>query len=187
MHTTLATALLAILSSGAALAQVIQEGALDELVVESSRAKLVELRRAMVNAEDRFYERYNQLNTDDDFDVHCAEEARTGTRLERRYCRPVFEAAEMEREGEEYFWYLHRSETDEAFRMASGQAGGLIGAPPSPAILQIEARRPEFRRTMREITGNNPELISLLRERSDLAKQYEQARRKLFRKPASGS
>jgi hypothetical protein len=50
------------------------------------------LRQAVVEAEDRFHARYNELNDNDDFDVNCRQEARTGTKLERRICRAVYQS-----------------------------------------------------------------------------------------------
>lgn len=153
---------------------------LEEARVEARRTRLSEIRREMIQLEDRFYARYNELNTNDDFDIHCENAARTGTRLERRYCQPVYETEAQREEGIEYFHYLYRSMTDEAFKFLSKNDGGLIGGPPPPALQKIEARRPEFRQTMLEVTRDNPELVQLLAERQRIAKRYEAARRKLF-------
>ena len=41
-------------------------------------------------AADRMYEIYNELNTDDDFDIHCLWNAPTGSRIKRKLCTPVY-------------------------------------------------------------------------------------------------
>ena len=56
----------------------------------------------MVMVEDRFYERYNELNPNHDFDTHCHMEARIGTNTKRRYCRAVYQERAQQKEGQEY-------------------------------------------------------------------------------------
>ncbi len=48
---------------------------LDEVLIEGRRATPDELVQQIVKVENRFYERYNELNDNDDFDVNCAWEA----------------------------------------------------------------------------------------------------------------
>jgi hypothetical protein len=64
---------------------------LDEVVVRGKRVKLAEMRKELLQLEDRFYSRYNDLNTSNDFDIHCVNEARTGTRFIKRSCRAVYQ------------------------------------------------------------------------------------------------
>jgi hypothetical protein len=143
---------------------------LDEAVVEATRAKLTEMRQEMIRLEDRFYERYNELNGNDDFDIHCALETRPGTRLKGRHCRPVFEAGAVETEARDYLQQLP-SVNDPTPKPE---------APPVPAIMAIEARRPDFRKNMVELTRKDRELFRLLRERDKVARKYEATRRKVF-------
>lgn len=149
---------------------------LDEAVVQATRAKLREMRVQMVALENRFYDRYNALNGNDNYDIHCAEETTAGTRMERRHCRPVFEARAVETESIDYFIMLQNT-TNAGAPMPAGSIG-----PPVPAIMAIEAQRPDFRRNMIAVTTQNPELLNLLKERDRLAKRYETARRKAARK-----
>lgn len=72
---------------------------LDEVLIKGSRG-LDLLRLEMIRLEDEFHARYNELNSNDLYDIHCAEEARTGTRLRGRYCRANFEARAHEVEGQ---------------------------------------------------------------------------------------
>ncbi len=44
---------------------------LDEIVVNGKRVTIADLRRTAEKAEDAFYERYNEVNKDDAFDVDC--------------------------------------------------------------------------------------------------------------------
>jgi hypothetical protein len=156
-----------------------REQVLDEAVVEATRAKLREMRVQMVALENRFYEQYNALNGNDDYDIHCAEETTAGTRMQRRHCRPVFEARAVETEAIDYFIMLQNT-TNAGAPMPAGSIG-----PPAPAIMAIEAQRPDFRKNMIEITTKHPEVLDALKQRDRLAKRYDTARRKAAKKQIS--
>jgi hypothetical protein len=60
----------------------------EELVVpgrtpESLRVEIERLEAAV-------YDRFNALNSDDEFDIHCLEHARTGSNIPSRTCAPNF-------------------------------------------------------------------------------------------------
>jgi hypothetical protein len=67
---------------------------LDEVVVRGKA-----LMRAISDAEDKFYELYNKLNTDDRYDTNCADlninPENVGSRLTQRVCIPGFVADAM--------------------------------------------------------------------------------------------
>jgi hypothetical protein len=155
---------------------------LDEVIVQGSNAKLTELRDQIVELEDRFYARYNTLNTIDDFDIYCQKTTHAGSKLKLRTCRVVYESKALQTEARSHLWYLQRIEIGGQLR-----EDVVVGAPPPPAVLAITARRKDFRKTMVAVTTANPELVDLLREREKLAQQYDKVRRKLFGlKPRSG-
>lgn len=147
---------------------------LDEVVVEGARIRLVRLREQLIVFEDRFYERFNQLNTRDEFDVYCHQEARIGTRLKRRYCRAVYEDRIYREEGQKYLEFLQWVTTETPDEPA------MAGNPPDPAYIAILARRKEFRDNMLAVASRHPEVLDLLRERAELLEQYEATRRQIF-------
>jgi hypothetical protein len=59
---------------------------MEEVLVRGTR--LYELRAAIVAVEDKFYSRYNDLNTIDDFDIACNRVQLTGTKFKKRRCAP---------------------------------------------------------------------------------------------------
>lgn len=63
---------------------------MEEIVVVSKKS-LRQLRLELFAAEDRAYELFNELNGDDDYDIHCYREAQTGSRILRRVCRTQYE------------------------------------------------------------------------------------------------
>jgi hypothetical protein len=55
----------------------------DEVIV---RGSIAELRRQIVIAEEAIYARFNEINSDDRFDIHCRLQPRLGSRVEERFC-----------------------------------------------------------------------------------------------------
>ncbi|MET0280379.1 MAG: hypothetical protein ABW278_04545 [Steroidobacteraceae bacterium] len=130
---------------------------LDEATVEAT--KLWQMREKMVALEERFYALYNDLNKDDDFDVHCAMEAPLGTRLKKRVCR---------------IEYFENAQAEEAQALLGGYS-----APPADLVLM--SRYPDFTKTMLGLINGDPRLRKLVREREALEKRYIAERKKRFK------
>jgi hypothetical protein len=60
----------------------------EEVIVRGQR--LSDIRFAVEAARVRVYDVFNELNSDDAFDVHCQRETSTGTRMQQHICRPRF-------------------------------------------------------------------------------------------------
>ena len=146
---------------------------LDEVLVQGSRTQLDQMRQELLQLQQRFYARYNELNTVREFDVRCRFEARTGTRVPRHSCIAVFEDDAKQEEGVEALGILQ-------YMRGYGTAGLLKSSPPVPPAVKIETRRPAFQRHMKEVVSNDPELIGLLREREELSRRYDAVRREVF-------
>jgi hypothetical protein len=169
--------LLVSLARGASATAATDKGdSLDEVVVEATRSQLDHIRQEMVLVEDRFYERYNELNTKHDFDTHCHIEARIGTNTKRRYCRALYQERAQQREGHDYAEALKDMTQDPP----------QPWVPPTTPTIMIEARRKDYQNNIREVVKRNPELVDMLRERYELGLRYEATRRKVFGlKPAT--
>ncbi len=61
----------------------------EEVIVRGRR--LTELRVEVELARERAYDIFNEINTDDDFDVRCRKESRPGTNVPTKTCRAQFE------------------------------------------------------------------------------------------------
>lgn len=174
------TALLPALAAAAASGQ---EESLDQVVVEGGRVKLSAMLKELAEIEDTFFERYNDLNTNDDFDVYCAMETRAGTLIRRRSCRAVYMSNALESEGMEYALFLRNNTSPTAGPPGTVPTPPPVrGNPPPPSLLAIEGRRKEYQQNLIEVVRRNPELAELLQDHNDLLKQYEALRRKAFRK-----
>ena len=91
---------IAISGGGAAFAQIepatgarsgaaTQQEAPEEVVVRGRR--IGELRAEIEVARRRAYEIFNEINTNDEFDVRCRKESRAGTNVPAQTCRAQFE------------------------------------------------------------------------------------------------
>jgi len=61
---------------------------IEELVVSGRRPE--NLRVEIERLEEAVYERFNALNSDDEFDIHCLKQAPTGSNIPLRTCAPNF-------------------------------------------------------------------------------------------------
>jgi hypothetical protein len=122
---------------------------IDEIIVQGTR--LWQMQKAITAADDRFFVRYNEINKDHDFDVHCAMEAPLGTLIKQRFCRPA---------------YYEKAEQDYARALLDG----TDAIPPEAVRLD---RQEEYRKHMLDVVRGSPELMKLMHERDALKKKYE--------------
>jgi hypothetical protein len=142
---------------------------LDQADVYAQRT-LSQLRRDLIEAEDRFYAEYNELNDNDEFDVNCQHDPRTGSRLVLRICRAVYQEEAIRDSSKEGM------ETQQRFQDEC--RNGTCSAPrtpPVPAGVFILAREPDFKRNMRTVVSRSRVLRRLLEERAQAQARLEAA------------
>jgi Secretin and TonB N terminus short domain len=132
---------------------------IDEVTVSGRYEKLSAMRKEYEQLEDRFYDEYNKLNTDPQWDVHCQQSASTGTHLRGRVCTPGF---------------VDTIERDFAVASLQGHAGG--GSP----WVWIQAKKPAYQQNMTDLVKKNPKLLELLMKRNAAAQRYADVRKKKF-------
>jgi hypothetical protein len=87
-----------LLGAATALAQegaAPRDGSVEELVVPGRTPD--SLRLEIERVEAAVYERFNALNSNDDFDIHCFQQAPTGSNIPVRICAPNFVIREESR------------------------------------------------------------------------------------------
>ena len=115
------------------------------------------LRHEVYKAEERAYDLFNELNTDDEFDVICKLVAPTGTRLEKRVCRPRFEDSLRAQAAREYVENI--------------TSGGFSSTGTTEAL--IKRKHKQFMIELEAITTENPELLAAFLEFYDARKIAE--------------
>jgi hypothetical protein len=80
----------------------------DQVIVQGKRGDLVKAAKEVQLLEQRFFQRYNEINTKKDYAVRCYNEAPTGTRFKQKYCKPVYEPNAEAAEAREFMTALGR-------------------------------------------------------------------------------
>jgi hypothetical protein len=137
---------------------------LDEVDVVGK--KLRALHREVIEAENRFYERFNAINTNDDFNIYCDMDKATGTNIPQRRCRIKFL---MDAEA------IDAREFLQGLTSASSARG--VGTPIAALVPQWVQRREEYRQTAKALLEKDPELLALGAELVRLQAQYERVRK----------
>lgn len=144
-------------------ATVAASAELDEVAVVGK--SLRKLQREAIAAEDRFYQRFNQLNTRDEFDIRCEKEKATGTLVPQRQCRIQFLTEAGAIDGQAFYRGL----------TAASAASG-VNTPLATLWPEWELRREEYRQTVRELVEQDAGLRALAVEWGRLLLQIEQAK-----------
>jgi hypothetical protein len=123
----------------------------DEEVVVRGRTPQ-EVRLEIERVENAVYERFNALNSDDDFDILCAENAPTGSNIPVRSCRPNF---------------VLRAEQRAAGQSLQRMQGGAYGTAPNERAY-LEKRGQELTAEIRRIAREDEELMRGLTRLAEL-------------------
>jgi hypothetical protein len=136
---------------------------LEEVIVSGKLDKLSDVQKAMIDAEDRFWARYNELNKNPNYDVTCRNEAEIGTRLKTRQCEAGYVSEGKRRDALGLFQGYHEANVhlqSEAGIIAPGQD--------------------ELKRRVLANTQDDQVALRALVERFMLQDRYEQLRKKKF-------
>lgn len=137
----------------------------DEVVVNGARLR--GLRAAVLQAEDRFLARYNELNQDHDLDIQCLQFTPTGTHFSYRYCLTRLQKKAQQKDGDEFLTYMRNSDVQNG------------AAPPIPETgVRLMERSQDYRKNLIKLLRDHPELRELLVARGDAERLYEAERKK---------
>ena len=136
------------------------EETIEEIRVYGDKS-LGTLRQDAYDAQDIFLDRFNALNSDDDLDIHCYKEARTGSRLRRRVCKPN---------------YLIRMEAEATRQMMLSMQTGGAGSYLEP-VWRVRQMDKQMQEEMQTLAAENPELLEALKEAANKKLIYERERK----------
>jgi hypothetical protein len=140
---------------------------IEEVIVSGRLDSLSQLRKAMDRAENRVYERYNEINKSRDYDIECLTEAPVGSRQKVKKCHPRYVSDALH---EDAFDALFRNQNS-AVRLRSVSA--------------LSAGKQSFlRKAMLDAARNDPEMQRAMIEHSLLKERYEKVLKdKLSKQP----
>jgi hypothetical protein len=128
---------------------------MEEVTVFAERSRS-QLRRNLYQIHYQVFDMFNNLNPDDEFDTICRLEARIGSQIKYRICKPRF---------------LRALESDASVEFQDGNVYSLNRS-------KIDRMFLRQREIMADLANQNPEFLTLLRERLKLRREYEQKQRK---------
>ncbi len=129
--------------------------AIDEIIVQGEMT-LSRLRHRADAKEDVFYELFNAINDDDEFDVRCVDEAPIGSRVKKRVCKANFE-----------------------IEASAEEARGIrLGIPTQTAFGEMTQKQAAFQERMEVLVNENPQLLKALTEFGDAKSDYESEKEK---------
>ena len=153
---------------------------LDEVVVVGTRLDV--LRKQLIEAEDQFFDRYNELVNKREYEIHCRVERPIGSQIPRRRCYTGFEDDALAQAGGEAARmlqnFLNQLRLDTDSRKGTDPSVPLTMTSVMPS--EIEGKRADFQRHMREVVVNDPDLLRTLVQHALLMEKYRQAELERF-------
>jgi len=116
-----------------------------------------QLRREYQDAEERFYDAFNAINTDDEFDMECNIAPALGSRKRERRCQARF------------LWDYEEELGEEMYRRSSTGSPG--GATTSPVTLQ--RKQEQLRAEMTAAVADYPDVAAAFAELRHTKQNYE--------------
>jgi len=121
----------------------VNEPEIERIQVTGDRPRIY-LRRAMVKAENNFYDLYNQLTTNNDFKVQCEKVFKPGSHIKNRVCKPNFTKTIRSN--------MHANDLADMMSSSYNQA----------VAFRMKNMQEKHYRAMEKTVNNNPKLKELL-------------------------
>ncbi len=148
----------------------------DEVIVRGKR--LGELRLQVTAARERAYAIFNEINSNDGFDVRCREVRRYFSHATRRVCRAQFEDRISAAAGAEYLGMLFMSCPGEGITQDCMFSG--YGQTAANAARRVEGQLPNKRDEMNDeivrLANENDEFAQAILDFYEASRQYDEAR-----------
>ena len=149
-------------AAGEAPQDVRESTKLDEIIIPGQLNSANAIKQALIDNEDRFNARYNELNQDDHYDVVCRDEIPTGSRVPRRNCQAKIVDEITTRGAQDFFRNL-------------GTGPGLWIT--RPDLMRSQAMVELKDRTL-ALVQRDRQLQQVLQERARLEQMYQKQLRK---------
>ena len=137
------------------------EEEIEEIRVYGDKS-LLRLQLEVYEAEDAYFDLFNLLNSDDDYDIHCYREAQTGSRLKRRVCKTN---------------YLIRLEAEASEEWVKSLQAGVSRSYIDPAT-RVQRLDAKVQEEMDRLAAEKPEFLERINEYSIKKQIYESERTK---------
>lgn len=187
-HLSVALLSLAVLFGGQAAAQPDPgaDGPPDEEITVRGRKPLSQYRIELEEARQDVIRIYNDINSSDDNDIRCKDEAPTGTRMRQRVCRSAAQSRADAAAARNFLNSLLYTSGNFFSQGPTPEAGGaqinaLVGAAEArtDGALTTEMSRALIDKELKELQRTSRRLYRAVVKYLDLAEEYENARREI--------
>jgi hypothetical protein len=146
----------------------------DEVIVHGRR--LGDLRLAVESARQRAYDIFNEINGDNDFDVHCGAEKRDFSHMKRRLCRPQFENRIQAQAAKEYMHELFVACRGEISASCVDSGAGQRGLVRAHAVeIQIPGKRKEMNQEILRLANENTQFAQAILDYYEASQELKAA------------
>ena len=121
-------------------------GVTEEVIVRGQTPAALRIQIEL--AEEAVYDRFNEINSTDEFDIHCEEVAFTGSRMLTRFCQPNF-------------W--HATEENIAYETVRLLQGSAFSMPTGVFRGEAHYKRQQMREEMGQLAREDEEFLDALR------------------------
>ena len=150
----------------------------EEVIVRGRR--IGELRFEVEAARERAYDVFNEINTNDEFDVSCREQSRSGTRVPQQVCRARFEhdvSADAAREYMAALAWRCPTELTTQDCMFSDYSSGAISAAQGEESRAL-SKREEMEEEILRLANQDDRFAQAILDFYEASQQYEAARKR---------
>ena len=116
-----------------------------------------QLRREYRDAEEAFYDAFNEINTDDEFDMECRTAPRLGSRKRERRCQA------------EFLWEYEEELGEEMYRRSSTGAAGSA----TTSQVTLQRKQDELRAEMNAAIADYPAVAAAFAELRRTKRNYD--------------
>lgn len=142
----------------------------DEEVVVVGQRTLRDFRLELQRAQERIYGLFNSLNSDDQFDIHCRNVPRTGTRIPQRVCEPQYAADSTHDAGSEFAVAIQTCGFNEAcLEIGNSRAQAVLS--------EVPVRGQQLTAEVQRLAEEYPEFRDAIVGYETVARRYQDARR----------
>jgi hypothetical protein len=135
----------------------------EEIEVIGQR-NLLALRMQVDAAQEQVHLLFNELNTDDDYDIICKTHDRYFSKMKEKVCMPA------------YAWEIRAEEG----RTFADKVQGIANAETAPANLKIDYNEPRLKEQMVEALRHSPELFDAIVKHATLMEELAEAQATYF-------
>ena len=132
---------------------------IEELIVPGRRPE--NLRAEIERLQTLVYQRFNALNSDDEFDIYCVERPPTGSNIPARTCAPNF---------------VNRSESRASEDLITGSRAAATPRDPSEYKMSMEQKSRALTEDMQRVAREDEQFLRALTRLDELTRQQEASR-----------